>query len=376
MKIDRLFDELCNKVKFCTRCERMEESARVLSRAAGPLASMVMFIGEAPGRFGADTSEIPFHGDQAGHNFEELLAFAGLDRSGIFVTNAVLCNPKAASGTNAAPSKNEISNCSSYLSEQISLVDPKIVITLGAIALDALAKICPHSFSLVKHVRTIQKWNGRRLIPLYHPGTRAMLHRSKANQRADYQFVAEQIRRFAQTRRNSSGQTKQSVVEVVANVLSKQGALSYFGLHKIVYLIEWEAYRKLGHQLTGAFFLRQKDGPYCTDLNLGRLRRAMPSLVVSGQSDRPTLSLPQAGMFDDAAAEVSADTAGIVDEVLKSVRGLTDAELKTKVYLTGPMRRLLRQERTGMVNLFNAPISFDVQGKAEPHSIELRIHRS
>ena len=100
---EQAFEELCAAVQRCRKCQRMEGSKRVLNRAAGALNATIMFIGEAPGRLGADASEIPFHGDKAGHNFEELLEGASLSRADIFVTNAVLCNPKDENGNNAPP---------------------------------------------------------------------------------------------------------------------------------------------------------------------------------------------------------------------------------------------------------------------------------
>ncbi|HEY9869884.1 MAG TPA: uracil-DNA glycosylase family protein [Candidatus Obscuribacterales bacterium] len=358
MQNARKFDELCNKVRFCTRCVRMEDSARVLSRAAGSLNAPLMFIGEAPGRLGADAYEIPFHGDQAGHNFEELLAFAGLDRSRIFITNAVLCNPKTDAGMNATPIKGEIENCSDYLKEQINLVDPRIVVTLGSVALDALGLIEPHRLILSAHVRTVHRWYGRKVIPLYHPGARAMVHRSMANQRSDYQFVADQVRALERVKRRSSSETKKPVAVLATEILRRRGAVTYFGLHKLVYLVECESWRRLGRPLTGAFFLRQKDGPYCTDLHLAKLRKAVPDLMVSGESNQPTLHLPQRGIFEGQDKSWPQEVSEVVDRVLAAADGLSDAELKTRVYLTGPMRRILRIEKTSLVNLYNSPIDF------------------
>lgn len=361
MQNERKFDELCNKVKFCTRCVRMEESARVLSRAAGPLDSKVMFIGEAPGRLGADVHEIPFHGDRAGHNFEELLAFADLDRSKIFITNSALCNPKSEGGTNATPSKAEIQNCSGYLREQIDIVNPRIVISLGLIALDALALIESHQLLLSKHVRTMHTWHRRKLIPLYHPGARAMVHRSMANQRSDYQFIAEQVRRLGKSARLPTGETKRPVALLAREILRRKTSISYFGLHKLLFLVECEAWSRLGHQLTGAFFLRQKDGPYCTDLHIFKLRKALPGLMVAGDSSHPILRLAQGVMFDHETDELPTDMKKIVDAVFRSAGGLSDAELKTRVYLTNPMRRILRLERTSLINLYNSPIRFEAK---------------
>jgi uracil-DNA glycosylase family 4 len=354
------FDELCNKVRFCTRCPRMDDSARVLSRAAGPLDADIMFIGEAPGRLGADASEIPFHGDKAGHNFEELLAFAGLDRSRIFVTNAALCNPKADNGNNATPSREEVQNCSSYLRTQIELVNPSVVVTLGAVALGAVRLVAPHELDLASSVRTSHPWFGRTLVPLYHPGMRAMIHRSMANQRSDYQYVAERLSHLSSRRRKSSGATKNSVADLARLLIRSRGATSYFALHKLMYLVEWYAWTKRGEPLTNAYFIRQKDGPYCTDLHLAKLRRALVDLVVEGPMERPTLRVAQ-GLFEQApVSALPADTAEIVNDVLTSTDGLSDAELKTKVYMSAPMRALLRAERTQLLNLYNAPIRFDV----------------
>lgn len=360
MNIEYKFDDLCNRVKFCTRCPRMDDSSRILSRAAGPLHSRIMFIGEAPGRLGADTSGIPFHGDQAGHNFESLLAFAGLDRSQVFVTNSVLCNPKDESGNNSTPTRNEIANCSIYLREQVELINPLIIATLGSVSLEAIKSIEMHTLSISKNVRTAHTWFGRKLIPLYHPGQRALLHRSMANQRSDYQFVADTYKKLAREKSNKvSGVTRHDITELAKLILEKQEKISYFALHKLFYLIECEAQKNLGHRLTSAFFIRQKDGPYCTDLHLSKLTKALPQLSVSGPTTKPILSLSRSplDLFDVHQLETQID-ASLVENVLRNTKNLSDSELKTKVYLSAPMRRILRIEKTQFVNLYNAPIEF------------------
>jgi uracil-DNA glycosylase family 4 len=355
---DRKFDELCSKVHFCTRCVRMEESARVLSRAAGSLTASVMFIGEAPGRLGADASEIPFHGDQAGQNFEDLLAFAGFNRADVFITNAVLCNPKSPKNTNATPTSAEVDNCSPYLREQLALVEPRIVVPLGSVALEALRRIESHDLTLAGDVRTAHKWFGRLLVPLYHPGARAVIHRSRANQRSDIQFVAELHRRLGVSRRLPNGLTPRDVTALAFEVIRRRSGMSYFALHKLVYLCEVEAVRSLGHRLTTAFFLRQKDGPYCTDLHLTRLRRALPMLRVTGGPKDLRLSLSADSAPVDLF-EMASEASEVVDRVTNSAAGMSDSQLKTRVYLSSPMRRLLRIERSRLVNLYNAPIDFE-----------------
>lgn len=263
-----IFRELVGEVAACTKCERMSESVRVLGHAVGNLAADIMFIGEAPGRLGADQTQIPFHGDTAGNNFEDLLEFAGISRSEIYVTNAVLCNPRDERGNNSTPTQIEVSNCGSYLRRQIDLVRPRIIVTLGATSLRALESIEKHGLALREHVRTANKWYGSILIPLYHPGQRAMIHRSHANQRSDYQFVADTLSHVSGKKRKVSGQTRSDVLAACRYILQCRGEISYFELHKLAYLAEYAYVKATGERLTKAYFIRQKDGPYCVDLSL------------------------------------------------------------------------------------------------------------
>jgi uracil-DNA glycosylase family 4 len=360
------FDRLCAKVRFCTLCPRMDASQRVLSRAAGPLDAELMFIGEAPGRLGADASGIPFHGDKAGHNFESLLDFAGLSRRNIFVTNAVLCNPRDDGGNNATPRRDELKNCAGHLRAQIDLVAPRLVVTLGAVALAGLEFILPHRLQLAESVRHLHSWYGRKLIPLYHPGQRAMVHRSLANQRSDYQFVAEQLRRLGKRRAKVSGSTRADVAAVAREILSARPKLSYFALHKLFYLVEYEAAKQYGHPLTRAFFVRQKDGPYCTDLHIFRIKRAIPELSVSSDGLSIEFAPSSPGLFQSSSEQIPDSVSGLrgfVSQVVGRYAGLSDAALKTKVYLTDPMKEILRQERNQLINLYNAPIDVRVPGR-------------
>jgi len=265
---EQVFIEIVRDVKACNKCERMCNSERVLGPASGSLEAKIIFVGEAPGRLGADESEIPFHGDKSGHNFEALLEQVGLTRYEIFVTNAALCNPKDERGNNATPSIVEVKNCADFLRRQIELIDPEIVVTLGATALKACNLLEEHNLSLSGHVRTSHKWFGRKLIPAYHPGQRAMIHRSFANQLSDYQFIAEEVRRGG---RRASMRAKNApprrTSQLVDEITSRKPDLSYFALHKLLFLIEVRALEEYGNRLTDSYIIRQKDGPYCVDLH-------------------------------------------------------------------------------------------------------------
>jgi uracil-DNA glycosylase family 4 len=357
---DKTFSILVREVHACRKCDRMRDSARVLSFAAGNLNARVMFIGEAPGRLGADQTEIPFHGDASGNNFEEFLAFAGLRRDAVFVTNAALCNPKDDRGNNATPNSLELQNCSGFLRRQIQLVDPPIVATLGSVALRATDVLESHGLELSKHVRTATRWFGRTIVPLYHPGQRAMVHRSLANQRSDYQFVAEMVRRQGQKKFAPGGKTKADVLTACKYLLSTKGQISYFELHKLVYLAEYLYVRATGERLTSAFFIRQKDGPYCTDLHLTRLKRSDPAISSSTHKGKLFVSLGKGGMpqLIPVADPVDEALKRTLDEVVTRYSFSTEADLKKAVYLTAPMRLILRREKHEHLNLYNAPIDF------------------
>lgn len=153
-----------------------------------------MFVGEAPGRKGADQTRVPFSGDQSGKNFDRFLASIGLSRADIFITSAALCNPRSESGANRKPSRAEQANCSYFLGQTFEVVDPEVVITLGSVALDALKTIELHHLSLKESAATIQRWHGRVLVPIYHPSPQVLAsHRREQQQLSDYKVVARAI---------------------------------------------------------------------------------------------------------------------------------------------------------------------------------------
>ncbi|MDX2030526.1 MAG: uracil-DNA glycosylase [Blastocatellia bacterium] len=190
------FNLLADEAGACRLCERMTERQAVLSRLNGSIAPKVMFIAEAPGRNGADRTRIPFHGDASGDNFAALLASIGLAREEIFITNSVLCSPRKPSGANDRPTRGEIRNCSGFLRRQIELIDPPIIATLGAVALDALNRIAPHGLRLRDHAAQPAEWSGRRLVPLYHPSPQVIITvRPLARQIEDFQALARALGR-------------------------------------------------------------------------------------------------------------------------------------------------------------------------------------
>lgn len=352
------FNNLIADVKACTKCERMANSERVIGHSCGNINASIMFIGEAPGRLGADDSQIPFHGDQSGHNFEALLEQADLTRYQLFVTNAVLCNPKTSEGNNSTPTTQEVSNCAPFLKRQIELIDPATIVTLGSTSLKAVNLIEAHKLSLSASVRTKNKWYGRHLIPIYHPGQRAMIHRSFANQLSDYYFVAETLKRSGKSSKSSKGTTGKKVSAIVDYITSLKPDISYFGLHKIFYLIEHFALQTLGHRLTNSYIIRQKDGPYCVDLNITKLRRALPHISIVFEKKNLVVRRTNSSLFpDERNTDLLLDPERkIIENIIDRYGQLSNVDLKRVSYLTSEMRTVLRLERKAGKNLLNAPL--------------------
>jgi uracil-DNA glycosylase family 4 len=167
--IQSRFANLVKTAQACRICPDLADKTAVLSVLNGNLRPKVMFIGEAPGRVGADRTRRPFYGDKSGDNLQKLLDSIGLCREEIFLTSAVLCSPRSATDANRKPTGHEIKNCLAHLRSTIDIIDPPLIATLGSVALNALRMIEPHEFTLREHAGTANVWNVRILVPLYHP---------------------------------------------------------------------------------------------------------------------------------------------------------------------------------------------------------------
>ena len=197
MKVQQegLFEELVEEAANCTRCPAMCGRSAVLSNLNGSPRARIMFVGEAPGRKGADRTRVPFSGDQSGANFDRFLASIALRREQIFITSAALCNPRAESGANRRPTQKELTNCSGFLRRTIELINPRVIVTLGSVALEALKRIQYHELNLKESAAQIHVWQGRTLVPMYHPSPQVLAsHRREAEQLQDYQMVAKAVR--------------------------------------------------------------------------------------------------------------------------------------------------------------------------------------
>lgn len=194
MTSQETFNTLVAEAASCTRCPAMCGRSAVLSQRNGSVSAKVLFIGEAPGRKGADRTRIPFSGDQSGANLDRFLGSIGLKREHIFITSAALCNPRNDSGANRRPTQKELANCSTFLQRTIDVVNPRVIVTLGSVALEALKRIHYHELNLKKSAAKIEQWGGRVLVPIYHPSPQVLAsHRREHEQLKDYKVVARAV---------------------------------------------------------------------------------------------------------------------------------------------------------------------------------------
>ena len=148
----------------CTRCALSEGRTQVVFGSGNPDAEL-MFIGEAPG-FHEDRQGIPFVG-AAGGLLNGLLEGIGLARDEVYIANVLKCRPPG----NRDPLPDEIDACKPWLKEQIELVDPLVICTLGNFS----TKLLLGTTTGITRVRgTRYAWRGRTLIPTFHPA--AILH--------------------------------------------------------------------------------------------------------------------------------------------------------------------------------------------------------
>jgi len=138
----------------------------------GDVNSTIMFIGEGPGKQ-EDLQGRPFVG-RSGKLLDRALFLAGLPREKVFITNIVKCRPP--NNRNPLPAEMKIGK-ELLLYDQIKIIDPKVICTLGSISLKALIEK-PVAITQLRG-KPIE-YNGRIILPTYHPAY-ILRNRSNAN---------------------------------------------------------------------------------------------------------------------------------------------------------------------------------------------------
>src|SRR5438445_9388324 len=130
-KLPVTLPELALDLKDCQRCRLASGRTQVVFGVGNPHAT-IMFVGEAPG-FYEDRQGEPFVG-AAGRLLNELLEAVGLSRADVYIANVIKCRPP----DNRDPLPDEVDTCKPFLFQQIQLIKPKVVCTLGNFAMQTL----------------------------------------------------------------------------------------------------------------------------------------------------------------------------------------------------------------------------------------------
>lgn len=164
-ELDRMREELNRLI-----ADLYEGEKKILVHGEGEIGARVMLVGEAPGEQETLMGR-PFVG-KAGKNLDEFLELAGLERSQLYVTNAVKFRPtkRSAAGrtVNRPPTREEVSLFLPWLRREIELVAPEVIVTLGNVPLRALTG--PKAVIGDVH-GAFQDADGLRLYPMYHPAS-------------------------------------------------------------------------------------------------------------------------------------------------------------------------------------------------------------
>ena len=150
---------LALEASTCIRCSLAEGRTNVVFGSGHADADLVI-VGEGPGQR-EDEQGLPFVGP-SGRLLDQLLAEIDLARDDVYITNVVKCRPPR----NRDPREEEIEACKPYLRSQLTLVDPRVVLTLGNFA----SKLLLRTTTGITRLRgRAYPWWRRHLVPTYHP---------------------------------------------------------------------------------------------------------------------------------------------------------------------------------------------------------------
>jgi DNA polymerase len=157
-KAERL-ERLAGEVERCRRCTLYRTRTHAVVSDGTPEAKLV-FVGEAPGR-DEDLQGTPFVG-AAGQLLTKMIEAMGLKRQDVYICNVLKDRPPG----NRTPLPEEMGACLPFLQEQLAIVQPKVICSLGAVATKAL--LGPH-ISITKVRGQLMEYQGIPLIPTFHP---------------------------------------------------------------------------------------------------------------------------------------------------------------------------------------------------------------
>jgi len=182
------------EARTCTKCYgRIHLHVPAPDEENGGIGARILFLVERPGRVGTGKSgKISFENDDpTARFFKELFLSTGINRKRIFITNVVLCHPLVGGYKDTPPTAKQIQNCLYFLRKQVTLIKPKLIVTLGTKPLQAVKYLFPHrkmlrKFTLKADIGKVVVDDVPCIYPLYHTSMRARLTRPAQKQRKDW----------------------------------------------------------------------------------------------------------------------------------------------------------------------------------------------
>jgi uracil-DNA glycosylase len=176
---------LADEIKTCTKCALYAGRTQTVFARGNPAAELC-FVGEGPGA-DEDAEGFPFVG-KAGQLLDRMIAAMGYQRDDVYICNIVKCRPP----NNRKPEPDEMGKCMPYLREQLDLVAPKVIVALGATAVEGLLGVGGGI------TRLRGQWKVYRAIPVmptFHPAYLLRSPEAKRDVWADLQAVMKQLGR-------------------------------------------------------------------------------------------------------------------------------------------------------------------------------------
>ena len=160
------FAALRERALACVKCPHLASSRKTVAFGVGSIDAQLMFVGEAPGADEDEQGE-PFVG-KAGQLLTKIIQATGLSRADVYIANILKCRPDTPgqSAGNRKPKPEEMATCIPYLHEQIDLIRPKVIVALGATAVEGLLG---KTLGITKLRGTWKTYRGTPLMPTYHP---------------------------------------------------------------------------------------------------------------------------------------------------------------------------------------------------------------
>jgi uracil-DNA glycosylase len=160
------FAELRQRAAACVKCPHLASSRKNVVFGVGSTEAELMFIGEAPGADEDDQGE-PFVG-KAGQLLTKIIQTMGLTRETVYIGNILKCRPDTPGQAfgNRKPTPEEMKTCIPFLHEQIDLIRPKVIVALGATAVEGLLG---KTIGITRLRGNWKTYRGTPLMPTYHP---------------------------------------------------------------------------------------------------------------------------------------------------------------------------------------------------------------